>query len=154
MSHLSSEYVKCNDSFLFIISATLCYSERTTALRAHSRLAQLSRTVPKHERPPSLWYLRSNRQSQIFPLLCIWTLSAVCLNLRLILHKQSQQCRCSMLVLVHPYCTEVHLFQPCQGRQSVPCLSTDRSAHTSQTNWTLAVKHSQARYGLPSVNAP
>ncbi len=69
---------------------------------------------------------------------------------------QSQWCWCTVLVLVyvHPYCTKVHLFQPCQGRQSVPCLSTERSAHTSQTNWTSGVKRAQARYGLPSVSAP
>ncbi len=36
-----------------------------------------------------------------------------------------------------------------QGRQSVPCLGTERSAHTSHTNWTLWVKRAQALcYGL------
>ncbi len=66
-----------------------------------------------------------------------------CLNLKWILHKQSQWCRRSMPVLVHmhPYRAKAHLLQPCQGRQSVPCLGTERSAHTSQTNWTLGVKY-------------
>lgn len=32
---------------------------------------------------------------------------------------------------------EVHLVQPCAGAGSVPCWRTVRSAHTSQTSWTL-----------------
>ncbi len=79
----------------------------------------------------------------------------VCLNLRWIPLKQSQRCQHSvpMLVHVHAYHAEVHLFQLCQGWQSVPCLSTEQSAHTSQTNWTLGVTCAQARCGLPSVRA-
>ncbi len=34
------------------------------------------------------------------------------------------------------------------------CLDTERSAHTSQTNWTLGVRNAQAQYALPSVSAP
>ncbi len=66
--------------------------------------------------------------------------AVVCPNLRL--HKQSQRCRRSMLVLVHvhSYHPEADLFQAWQGHQRVPCLSMERSAHTSQTNWTLKVK--------------
>ncbi len=61
-----------------------------------------------------------------------------------------------MLVLghLHPYRTDVYLFQPCQSRQSVPCLSTEQSAHISQMNWTLEVERAQALYGLPSVSGP
>ncbi len=61
-----------------------------------------------------------------------------------------------VLVLVHvlPYRTEVHLFQPCQGRKNVPCLSTERIANNSQANWTLGVKRAQVWYGLPSVSPP
>ncbi len=36
----------------------------------------------------------------------------------------------------------------------MPCLSTEWSAYTSQTNWTLGVKRAQAWYRLPSVSAP
>ncbi len=93
----------------------------------------------------ALWYSRSKRRSVwIFPLLFIWTLcAALCLNLRRILHKQSQWCRCSMPVLVHvhPYKgSKVHLFQQCQGRRCVPCLGTVQSPYTSQTTRTLRVK--------------
>ena len=35
------------------------------------------------------------------------------------------------------YREEANLFQPCQGQESVSCLSTVRSTHTSQTSWTL-----------------
>ncbi len=82
--------------------------------------------------------------------------AVVCLKLGWILHKQSQWCQSVMPVLVHvhPYRSEVHLFQQCQGRQNMPCLSTKQSAHISQTNWTLGVKRAQALYGLPSVSAP
>ncbi len=99
--------------------------------------------------------LQSKRQSQIFPPLFIWTLfAAVCLNLRWILHRQSQRCRCSVLVLVHvcPHRTEAQLFQLC--RQSLPCLNMEPSANTSQTTWTLGVKRAQAWYRLPNVSAP
>lgn len=60
---------------------------------------------------------------------------------------------CIVLVLVHeqPYCAKAHLFQPCQGQESVSCLSMVRSAHYGQTN---GVKHAWARYELPSVSAP
>ncbi len=43
---------------------------------------------------------------------------------------------------------------PTVGRQSVLCLGTMRSAHTSQTSWTLGIKRAQARYGLPGVSVP
>lgn len=46
---------------------------------------------------------------------------------------------------------EVHLFQLCRAQGSVPCLKTVQNAHTSQTNWTMGVKCTWARYGLPSV---
>ncbi len=59
-----------------------------------------------------------------------------------------------VLVHVHPYQAEAHLFRQCQGQRSVPCLSTEWSAHTSHTNWPLGVKRAQAWYGLPSVSAP
>ncbi len=55
---------------------------------------------------------------------------------------------------VHPYCAEVLLFQPSWGRQSVPCLRMERSAHACHTNWTLGVKRAEARYGLPDVSVP
>ncbi len=112
-------------------------------------------TVTKGKFFLALWYQLSKTQSQIFPLLFIWTLYAVvCLILRWILNKHSQRYQRSVPVHVHPYHAEVHLLQLCQGRQSLPCLSTEQSAHISQTNWTLGVKRAQAHYGLPSVSAP
>ncbi len=69
---------------------------------------------------------------------------------------QSQQYRrfVPVLVYVHPYCAKAHLFQPCEGLQNMPYLSTEWIAHTTQTNWTVRVKRAQAWYGLPSVSAP
>ena len=46
-------------------------------------------------------------------------------------------CLCSCIRTVH---AGAHLFQPCQGQGGLLCLS----AHTSQTNWTLGVKHAKA----------
>ncbi len=79
--------------------------------------------------------------------------AVVCLNLRWILHKQSQRCWCSVPVLVHVhvhlYHAKIHLFQSCQGQQNVPCLDTVQSAYPSHTNWTLGIKRVFARYGMP-----
>ncbi len=80
--------------------------------------------------------------------------AVVCLKFRWILNKQSQRCRCSLPVLVHvyPFRAEVCLFLPCKGWKSVLCLSTERSAHIIQTNWTLGVKRAQAQYRSATVS--
>ena len=57
------------------------------------------------------------------------------------MHDYASYPRCAP-VLVHeqPYHAIAHLFQPCQGQESVPHLNTVQSTHTGQTNWTLGVR--------------
>lgn len=68
----------------------------------------------------------------------------------------SYPCWAPVLVPVHeqPYCAKAHLFKPGHSQENAPFLSTVWSAHTSQTNYTLGVKHAWAQYRLPSVSAP
>lgn len=67
---------------------------------------------------------------------------------------RSSPCCITALVPVHEqlYRAKVHLFLPCWGQGSVTCLRRVRSAHTSQTIWTLVFKRAWALYGLPNVS--
>lgn len=57
------------------------------------------------------------------------------------------------IVLSHEklFCVEGHVFQLYQGPETVLRSRTVWSSCTSQTNWTLWVKHACVWYGLPSV---
>ncbi len=103
--------------------------------RTHSYLAQLSHTVPKHVRPSvgphsQCCSLNAHEHAWVADSCTAFYPDTVCCCLPefKVNPPQSQRCRRAVLVLVHvhPYRTEVHLFQPYKGRQSV-LYRTERS---------------------------
>ncbi len=121
------------------------------SLSVHSHLTQLLRTCAHiAEAWPDLSTLRTSLSSTYLPVLGIASCAVmfycplvsktnkiVVKNFKQTLHEQSHQCR---HVPFHAHAPKVHLFQLCQGQESVPCLSASNIDNTRQTNWTLESK--------------